>query len=113
MIQNVIVLERKFLRLWFEKKVERVEHRHLRDQIHFHEELARQLRENEPRRVVRLRVLHPVDEMLLRLDAQRVAEDARARMRRGPQAHHLRPERDEPVVLVVRLVVERDVDGHD
>ncbi len=33
-------------------------------------------------------------------------------MRRGPQAHDLRTEIDEPVVLVMRFVVERDVNGH-
>ena len=33
-------------------------------------------------------------------------------MRRGPQPHDLRAEIDQPVVLVMRLVVERDVDGH-
>jgi hypothetical protein len=33
-------------------------------------------------------------------------------MRRGPQADDLRTEIDEAVIFVVRLVVERDVDGH-
>ena len=45
-------------------------------------------------------------------DAERVAEDARARMRRGPQPDHLRAEIDEPVVLVMCFVVESDVYGH-
>ena len=45
--------------------------------------------------------------------AERITQDARARMRRGPQPDDLRPEVDQPVVLVMRLVMERDVDGHD
>ena len=96
----------------FEEEVEWVQHRHLRNQVHFHQELAGRLRQDKPRQVVRLRVLLPVDEVLFRRDAQRVAQDARAAMRRGPQAHDLRPQRHRPVIAVVRLVVESDVDGH-
>jgi hypothetical protein len=33
-------------------------------------------------------------------------------VRRGPEPHDLRAERDEAVVFVMRLVVKRDVDGH-
>ena len=112
-IQRRVVGERKFLRLRFEEKIERIQHRHFRDQIHFDAKLARRLLEDEPRGVVRLRILHPVDEMFFRRDFQRVAQNARPRMRRGPQPHDLRAEIDQPVVFVVRLVVERDVDGHD
>ncbi len=112
MIQGGIVSERKSFRLRFEEEIERVEHRHLRDQIHLDKEFARGLFKDEPRRVIRLRVLHPVDEMLLGRDAQRIAEDAGARMRRGPQPHNLRAQIHQPVVLVMRLMMERDVDGH-
>ena len=55
----------------------------------------------------------PVDEMFFRPDFQLVAQNPRTRMRRGPQSDDLRTEVDKPVVLVVRLVVERDVDGHE
>ena len=41
---------------------------------------------------------------------KRIAQNARARMRRRAQPHDLRAERDQPVVLVMRLVVECDVD---
>ncbi len=34
-------------------------------------------------------------------------------MRRGPQPDGLRPKMDQPVILVMRLVVQRDVDGHN
>ena len=33
-------------------------------------------------------------------------------MRRRPQADDLRPERYEPVVAIVRDVIERDMNGH-
>ena len=67
-IQRRVVGERKFFRLRFEEKIERIQHRHLRDQIHLHAEFARGLVEDEPRGVIRLRVLHPVDEMFFRRD---------------------------------------------
>ena len=107
-----LVGERECLRVGLEEEVERIEHRHLGDQIDLDAQLARLLREHEPGEVVRLRVLLPVDEVLGRRDLQRIGQDARAAMRRGPQAHDLRPERHAPVVAVVRDVIERDVNGH-
>ena len=111
-IERRIVVEGKFFRLRFEEEIERIQHRHLGDQIHLHAEFARGLVKDEPRGVIRLRVLHPVDEMLFRRDAERIAQNPRARMRRGPQPDDLRAEIDQPVVLVMGLVVERDVNGH-
>ena len=73
---------------------------------------SRLLREHEAREVVSLRILLPVDEVLGRRDLQRIGKDARAAMGRGPQADDLWPERHEPVVAIVRDVIERDMNGH-
>ena len=108
----VLVLEREFLGAGLEEVVERVDDRHLGHQIHLDRELARLLREHEAREPVGLRILLPVDEVLLGQDPERVGVHRRARMRRGPQAHHLRAERDRPVVAVTRDVVKRDVNRH-
>ena len=64
------------------------------------------------RGVIRLGILLPVDVMFFRFDFERVAQDARARMWRGPEPHNLGSKRVEPVVFVMRFVVERDVYGH-
>jgi hypothetical protein len=45
-------------------------------------------------------------------DFERATQNPRARMWRGPQAHGLRPKIDQAIIFVMRLVVERDVDGH-
>jgi hypothetical protein len=55
-------------------------------EIHLDLELARFLRDDDPREIVRLRILLPVDEVLLGRDAHRVGEDRRARVRRRAQA---------------------------
>ena len=112
MRQRRFVLERKILRRRLEKEVERVEHRHLGHEVDLDAERRGLVGEHQPREVVRLRVLLPVDEMLFGLDPHRVAQDAGSRMRRRAQAHDLRAEGDRPVVAVVGHVVERDVDGH-
>ena len=111
-IERRVVGEGKFLRVRFEEKIKRIEHRHLRDQIHFDAKFLRRLFKDEPRGVVGLRILLPVDEMFFRHDLQRIAQNPRARMRRGPQPHDLRAKIDQPVIFVMRLVVKRDVDGH-
>ncbi len=112
MIAGLVVFEGEPLRIRLEEKVEWVQHRHFRDEVHFDQELAGFFGENQPRMVVGLRVLLPVDEMLLGRDAQRVAQDARARVWSGPQPNDLRPERHQPVVPVMRPMMECDVDRH-
>ena len=69
---HALVAERKGLRVRLEEEVERIEHRHLGDQVHLDAQLRRLLREHEAREVVSLRILLPVDEVLVRRDLQRV-----------------------------------------
>ena len=111
-VERMIVSKGKFLRFRFEKIVERVQHRHLGDQIHLDAKFARRLFKNNAGGVIGLRILLPVDVMLFRFDLERVTQNARARMRRGAEPHNLRAEVDEPVVFVMGLVMERDVDRH-
>ena len=106
------VAEGEVLGLGLEEEVEGVEHRHLGDEVDGDLEFACLLGKDQARQVVGERVLLPIDEVLRRLDAQRIAQDARAAMRRRAQPHDLRRERDAPVVAVVRDVVQRDMDGH-
>src|SRR5690606_29774291 len=54
----------------------------------------------------------PVQELLLGQDAQRVALDRRARVRRRSQAYDLGPEAYRAIVRVLGLVLESDLDGH-
>ena len=107
-----LVGERTVLGRRFEEEIERIQHRHLGDQIDLDAKARGLVREHQARQVVRLRILLPVDEVRGGLDAHRVAQDARARMRRRTQPHDLRAELDRPVVAVVRDVIQRDVDGH-
>ena len=83
-----------------EEEVERVDHRHVGDQVDLDGELRRPLEKDEPREIVAERVLLPVDEVLLGRDLQRVGLDRRAAMRRRPQAHDMRRQHDRSVVAV-------------
>ena len=107
------VAERKSLGMRGQEKVKGVEHRHFDDQVDRDPELARLLREDQAGHVVALRVLLPVQEVVGRIDIQRVRQDAGPAMRRGPQPNELGTERNGPVVLVVGDVTKRDVDRHD
>ncbi len=107
-----LVLERESLRVRLQEEVERIDHRHFGGQIHLDAQLPRELREDQPRQVVRLRILLPVDEMLRGIDLQRIGKDSRAAMGRRPQPYDLRPERYRPVVPVMHQMVERYVNGH-
>ena len=109
---HALVAERKSLGVRLEEEVERIEHRHLGDQVHFDAQLLGLLREDVARKVVSLRILLPVDEVIGRRDLQRIGNDPRAAVGRGPQADDLWPERHEPVIAIVRDVIERDMYGH-
>ena len=101
------------LRVFFDEKVERIDGRHLGDQVHLDTQLAAPLWEHIPGEIVPVRILLPVEEVILGRDPQRVADDRRAAMRGGPQPHHMGQELDRPVVRIFRDVVERNTNGHE
>ena len=90
LLQVRFVLEREVFCRFLEEEVERVDHRHVRDDVDLHRQFHRALGEHDAAEVVSERVLLPVQEMRLRRDAQRIALDRCARMHRRPQPDHMR-----------------------
>ena len=66
--QISLVLERIEVGTWLDKKVERIDDCHVRDQINCDVELANVLRKDDPSLEVAVRILLPVDEVIRRLD---------------------------------------------
>ena len=112
LFQLRLVFERPVARVFVDKKIERIDRGHVRHEIDRHLELVRLFGKDEPRQIIAERILLPVDEVVFRRDVQRVRQDRRARMRRGPEPHDLRAEGGEPVVDIFRAVGQRDVEGH-
>ena len=112
LVEQRVVAERPGLGFGLEEEVERIDRRHVGDEIDRDVEMRDALREHDAGEVVALRVLLPVDEMRLGLDVQRIGQDRRARVRRRAQADGLRSERDQPVVAIGRAVGQRDGEGH-
>ena len=104
--------KRKLLGAGLQKKVKGVEHRHLGHQIDGDLEFAGFFREHQPGQIIGERVLLPVDEVAGRFDVQRIGQNRRAAVRRGPQAHHMRRQIDQPVIAIVGHVTQGDVNGH-
>jgi len=104
--------ERESLRERLDKKVERIDHRHVGDQVDGDDEFAGLFREYEAREPVSVWILQPVHEMLRRRHLERVARYAGAAMRRWPQPDHLRSKTDRAVVMVACGVVETDQYRH-
>ena len=96
----------------FQKKVEGIVDGHLGDQIDLDPEQIGLVGEREPRDVVALRILLPVQEMRRWRDALRIGEDRRPTVWRRPQADELRQQLDGPVVPVLRHVTEGNVNAH-
>ena len=94
-----------------EEEVERIVDGHLGHQVDLDAELVDLFGEREPRDVVALRILLPVQKVAGRRDALRVGQDRRAAVRRRTQANELRRQFDRPVVPVLRHVAKRDVDA--
>ena len=104
--------ERESLRERLYEEVERIDHRHVGDQIDGDLEFAGLFREYEAREPVSVRVLQPVHEMLCRRHLERIARYASAAMRRGPQPDDLWSETDGAFVPVARGMVKTDEDRH-
>ena len=93
LLQHRVVGEGPVLGFGFQEEVERVDRRHVGDEVDRDVEMRDPLGEHHAGQVVALRVLLPVEEMRLRLDLQRVGQDRRAGMRRRAQPDRLRAER--------------------
>ena len=104
--------ERKAVGERLDEEVERIDHRHVGQEIDGDGELAGLLRKHEARQPVSVRVLLPIHEMLGRRHLERIAHDAGAAVRRRPQPDDLGPEPDRPIVLVPRDMMETGEDRH-
>jgi hypothetical protein len=105
-----VVAEREALRGRLEEEVERVRDGELGDEVDADLEVAHGLREDRARQEVSVRVLLPVEEVIGRVEGQRVARDRRPAVRGRSEPHELRRERDHPVVPVSGEVREGDAD---
>jgi hypothetical protein len=110
--QTGFIFERVLLGCRLEKEVKRVVDRHFGDQVHRDLEFGGALWKDEAREVVGKWIELPVDEVLLRLDTQGIRQYRRAAVRRRAQAHDLWRQADPTVVLVVRDVIQGDMDRH-
>ena len=104
-LQGFIVFEREFLRVLFQKEIERIDAHHIGDHIDFHAEFRRFFREHQASQPVTKRVLLPVDVMLFRLDFQGIRQNWRARMHRRTQAHHMRRQAYRTVKFIPGVMV--------
>ncbi len=110
LLVGCVVFEWKPFRIRLQKEIEWIEDRHFGDQVDFDPQVLRLVGKHEPREIVGLRILLPVDEVLLRVRPQRIGQDARAGMRGGTQPHDLGTQSYAAVVAVMGYVVECDVD---
>ena len=111
-LERLLVVEGPGLRALLDEEVERVDHGHVGDEVDRRRQLIRLVRHHDAGEEVAERVLLPVDEMRLRRQRQRVAEDGRAAVRGGAQPDHVGPEPDEAVVPVLRAMRQGDVKRH-
>ena len=100
----------KMIGVTFHEEIKRIHHRHIGDEINGDFKLARFFGEHKARDVVAENILLPVDEVLFRLDVERVRQDGGAAMRRRAQPYLMRRERDQTIIAVVRLVMQGDLD---
>jgi len=69
----LFVSERELFRVRFQKEIERVDDRHLRDEIHLDVEVLHRIWKHDPCEAIALRILLPVDEIAARLNFQRIS----------------------------------------
>src|SRR5580692_8530536 len=104
-LEIVGVEKRKTVDIRFDEKTERVDYGHLRREIDLDLDLGGLFGKYKPGQPVALRILLPVHEMVRWRNLERIAQDRRAGVRRGPQPNGLRAEVDRTVIFVVRDVM--------
>ena len=72
MIQCPVVFERKVFRLRLEKEIERIEDGHFNHQVDLDFKQTRRFMKNQARQEIRLRVLLPVNEVVIRASSKRI-----------------------------------------
>ncbi len=96
-----------------DEEVERVDHLEVGDEPDGDGQLPRGIRKHQAGKEIPHGVLLPVDEVLGRLDAQRIGLDGSAAVGRRAQSHHVRIHRDQPVKGVAGAVLQRHFDAHN
>src|ERR1035438_7845494 len=95
-----------------QKEVERIEDRHLRYQIHFHQEFGGRFSENQTSEIVGLRVLLPVQEVVLGMNFERIGQDRCAAMGCWPQPDNLGSKLYETVVPILSFMIQCNLNRH-
>ncbi len=108
----LVVGKRIVLSLFLKKEVEGVVNSHLDNEIHLHVEALHLFIKDDASKIVSLRVLLPIDEMVSGADLQRVCEHPCLRMGGRSETDDMRSVLHEPVILVTCAVVQGDVNGH-
>ena len=110
--QVLAIFERPKLRAFLDEEIERIVDRHVGDDVDLDLQFVDQFGKDIARQPVAIRVLLDVHEMIGRRNFQRVRYDPGAAMGRGPEPDDLRPERDRPVIAIVRQMMDGGSDGH-
>ncbi len=111
--QAVVVNEGNLLRRLFEKEVERVDHRHVGDQVDLERQLVGLFRENDPGEIIPEGVLLPIDEVGLGTNRQRVGHHRGSAVGRRTQAHDVRSDLDVAIEAIPCQMVDPYMDTHD
>lgn len=104
-VEGVFVVEGEDFGVGFEEEVEGVDDAHVSDEVDFDGEGTGGFGEDEACKVIALRILLPVNEVIGRLYVEGVAVDGGAAVGRGTEADHLRREGNEAVVVINGAVV--------
>ncbi len=110
--QVLAIFERPNLRAFLDEEIERIVDRHVGDDVDLDLEFIDQFGKDIARQPVAIRVLLDVHEMIGRRNFQRMRYDPGAAMGRGPEPDDLRPERDRPVIAIVRQMMDGGSDRH-
>ncbi len=112
LLQVIGVGEGPVLGAFLDEEVERVDDRHVGDEIDRDGKFRRLLRHHDTRQEIAERILLPVEKMRLGRDVQRIAENRRPAVGSRPEPDDLWPHVDTSIVAVAGLMGQRDVEDH-
>ena len=106
------IRKRILLKSRFQEKIERIDRRQIRNQVHIHHEFVRLTLKNNARLAIVVGVQLPIQNVVGRNDIKAIAQNGRATMQCGAQLDNLWAKGDCFFIPVAGPVIQRNVCSH-
>ncbi len=112
LLQRFVIAERKLLGGLVMEKIERIDHRHIGNQLNLDTQVVGLFRKHQAGKKIAKGILLPVDEMIFGTDSQRIAVNRSPAVRGGTQTQGMWRQLDRTIKMILCHMVNSGAYGH-